>query len=227
MAGNTIPTKELPYLTRAPLSVMEHLCRHLEDNLSLVDDTLPYRNWIQVDEAELRKHLLYLLLGVESELFVYRNERFQFNGSRTIEGISPDCLAEMTEPFLECGRLVRRINSAQWHPTAGKVHDALVSQLHDSLQMIHQLLDEAIKTRSFSGLVFQVKTLLPTLRLMENLWSWPAWNQQDIGRGVAFLQHLVHLATGTIDDQECRLLTAYFAACARPFLAYVTISLCF
>lgn len=209
-------------MTQLPLSDMVHLWRHLEENLTLVDDTLPRRDCFTMDESELRKHLRYLMLGVESELFSYKNDIFQLNGNPIIQGTSPDCLVEMIEPCLECGRLIRRLNQAQWNPASGKVHDALVDQLHASLRHLQRLTEEIVETKSFAELVAQVHTILPTVRLMERLWSWSGWSCQsekkNTGRGVAFLQHIVNLASAMIDEQERRLLTAYFVACARPFL---------
>lgn len=227
MVGDPLPIKELPYLTRAPLSVMEPLCHQLEENLVMVDNTLPRRKFIKIGESELKKHLLYLTLGIESELFsCLPNGRFQINDTPIIDGTSPDCLAEMLEPILECGSLIRQLNAAQWDPAAGKVHDALVDQVHASLQYHQQIIQDVMGARSTSliDIVGQVELMLPTIRLMGTLWNWSGWgrhhkNQETPGRGVAFLQHVVHLATGTIDAQERRLLTAYFAACARPFLA--------
>lgn len=212
------PAKDLPYLSRSPLSVMEQLCLQLEDNLLLIDAGLPRRSFFRMDEVELRKHLFYLTLGVESQLFTYKDDRFQMIGSPVVEGLSPDLLSQLVRPFFECGRLVRRINLTEWNPKCGMVHSALVDELRTSLQFHQQLMEELMGTRSLLAVGEQVKLMLPTLRLMEGLWSWPDWRQRVSGRGMGFLQHLVHFATGTIDDQERRLLTAYFAACVRPFL---------
>ena len=41
LCGQEYPTRELPYLSQAPLEVMEVLCHHFEENLSLVDESLP------------------------------------------------------------------------------------------------------------------------------------------------------------------------------------------
>lgn len=217
LSGQEYPVKELPYLSEAPLEVMEVVCRHYEKNLRLVDQTLPTRDSYNMDETEFRKHLLYLLLGVESVAFAYENEEFRLDGYPFIKGISADCLAGLVQPLLECGQLVKRLNRVIWDPNFGPVRNALADQLMESLQFHQHLVKEVMEDRSFLAIVHQLKKLLPTLQLMNRLWNWPGW-ESGSGCGVSFLQHLVNLSTETADDQERSLLTAYFAACVDPFL---------
>ncbi len=204
LSGQEYPAKELPYLSQAPLNVMEVLCHHFEENLSLVDETLPRRDSYRMDESEFRKHVLYLILGVESKIFVYQNDEFHLTGHPFVDGLSPDCLSDLVQPLLECGQLVRRIRQAVWYPDFGPVRNALADQLQDSLQYQQELAEEAMESQSFVAVVRQLKTLLPSLRLMDQLWHWSGWESGD-GRGVAFLQHLVDLSTTTVDDQERNL----------------------
>ena len=75
-----------------------------------------------------------------------------------------------------------------------------------------------MESPSLIAIVQQLKTLLPPLQLMDQLWYWPGWEDRN-GRGVAFLQHLVDLSTVTVNEQERNLLTAYFAACVGPLLS--------
>ena len=217
LCGQEYPTRELPYLSQAPLEVMEVLCHHFEENLSLVDESLPNRDSCRMDELEFRKHVLYLILGIESKVFVYQDGEFHLAGYPFVAGLSSDCLSDLIQPLLECGQLVRRLSQAIWYPDFGPVRAALADQLQDSLQYHQQLAEEAMESQSFVAVVRQLKTLLPSLRLMDQLWNWSGWDSGD-GRGVAFLQYLVDLSTTTVDDQERNLLTAYFSGCVGPFL---------
>jgi hypothetical protein len=218
LSGQAYPVKELPYLTHAPLQVMEVLCRHFEKNLSLVDDTLPPRDSFRMDESEFRKTILYLMLGIESRVFSCVDDEFQLNGYPFIDGISFDCLCDLVQPLLECGRLVRRLNRAVWNPEFGPVRNTLGDQLLTSLQYYQQMVEDVMKSPSLIAVVQQLKTLLSSLQLMDRLWHWPGWEDSN-GRGVAFLQHLVDLSIVTVNDQERNFLTAYFAACVGPLLS--------
>lgn len=218
LSNQAYPVKELPYLTHAPLQVMQVLCHHFDKNLSLVDETLPTRDSFLMDESEFRKNILYLMLGIESRVFSCVDDEFQFNGYPFIDGISSDCLFDLARPLLQCGRLVRRLKSVVWNPEFGPVRNTLGDQLLTSLQYYQEMVEEVIKSPSLIAVVQQLKTLSSSLQLMDRLWHWPGWEDGN-GRGVAFLQHLVDLSTVTVNEQERNLLTAYFAACVGPLLS--------
>ncbi len=74
-------------------------------------------------------------------------------------------------------------------------------------------------TTSLMALATKVKTLLGPLRLLDRLLVWSWWARP--GRGVLFLQHVLHLANHSVDQPERRLLTTIFCNCVLPFLAYV------
>ena len=218
--GEMCPSKELPYLTEAPPEIMEDLCYHWEKNLSLLDISLPQKVIIKVEEDEFWKDLLYLSLGTESKTFIYFSATSTFKmktDNYVINGLSADCLTGLMEPFLLCGKLVRNLGHASWNPKAGLVRNTLVTQLQSSLQFHQQMMREIMETtRSLKAASVAVKKLLKTLELLNQLWSW-SWHGK--GRGVAFLQHLVQLATETIDDENRQILTAIVVACIQPFLA--------
>lgn len=219
LQGDMYPPKELPYLTEAPPEIMEDLCYHWEKNLSLLDISLPQKIIIKVEEKEFWKDLLYLSLGIESKTFAFFSETETFGmktDSYIINGLSTECLTGLVEPFLQCGKLVRNIGQATWNPKTGLVHNTLTAQLQASLQFHQEIMQDIMKTtRSLKAIVVKVKKLLKTLELLNQLWSW-SWHGK--GRGIAFLQYLVQLATETIDDENRQLLTAIFAACIQPFL---------
>ena len=217
LSGEMYPSKELPYLSQAPLEVMEVICHHFEKNLNLVDDSLPARDMYKVEDAEFKKHLLYLLSGIESTTFVYRYGKFRLNGYPYINGVSCDCFADIVQPLLQCGQLVRSINSAVWDSNYGPVRNALAGQLLESVQYYQELVEEHAQSESLLAVLRQMNIVLPFLQLMDELWNWPGW-QSEGGRGVAFLQYLVDLSSTTIDDDERSILTAYFVACSVPFL---------
>jgi len=218
--GDGYPAKERPFLTEAPIQVMETLCREYENNLNLVSGELRHQTAsIKVNEQDFLQHALYLTLGVESRIFPYQNDQFRLVGHIYVNGLSFECLAQLMQPLLECGRIVRSLNQAKWDPEAGFVHNSLVHQIRISLQFHQHMMVQIMKTKSLIAMAKQVKQVLPTLELMHRLWQWPGWNKA--GRGVIFLQYLIHLATATIEDQERRILTAYFAACVRPYLKYL------
>ena len=218
--GEMYPPKELPYLTEAPPEIMEDLCYHWEKNLSLLDVSLPRKVIIKIEEEDFWKDLLYLSLGIESKTFVYISltDTFEMRTDNyVINGLSADCLTGLVKPFYRCGKLVRNLNRASWNPKIGLVHNTLVTQLQSSLQFHQQTMQDIMKmTRSLKAVTVMVKKLMKTLELLNQLWSW-SWHGK--GRGIAFLQYLVQLATETSDDANRQLLTAIFAACIQPFLA--------
>lgn len=218
LSGQQYPDSELPYLSHAPIEVMEVVFRHFENSLNLVDETLPDRDSYYMEETEFKRHLLYLLLGIESKAFTFQDEIFRLNGNPFIKGISTDCLSGFIQPLLECGQLVRRLNKAVWDSSYGPVRNALADQLLESLQLHQQLVKEVVEDCSVLAIVHQLKELLPILQLMNQLWTWPGWESES-GCGVAFLQHLVDLSTLTSNDKIRSLLTAYFTACVDPFLS--------
>ncbi|KAI9557631.1 hypothetical protein GHT06_017459 [Daphnia sinensis] len=220
LSGEAYPAKELPYLSQAPLHVMEVLCHHFEENLNLVDGSLPVRETFKMEANEIRKDIQYLMLGIESETFAFVDDQFRVNGYPFVDGISADCLSDLVQPLLQSGTFVRRLSKAIWNPKFGPVRNTLGDQLLESLQYYQQMVEEVTESQSLIAVVQQLKTLSPSLKIMDQLWHWPGW-EGGSGRGVAFLQHLVDLSTVTVDDQQRNLLTAYFAACVVPFLLYL------
>ena len=218
--GDGYPSKERPYLTEAPIQIMAILCQEYEDNLNLVAGDLPRLTPIKVDEQDFLKHSFYLTLGVDSRIFYFQNDQFHLRGHIYVDGLSPECVAHLIKPLLECGRVIRSLHQAKWLPDAGLVHNSFVHQLRISLQFHQHMMVQIMKTKSLIAMAKQVKQVVPTLQLMDRLWHWPGWN--EAGRGVIFLQYLIHLATGTTEDQERRILTAYFSACVQPYLKYFT-----
>uniref|UniRef100_A0A0N8BFW3 Gamma-tubulin complex component n=1 Tax=Daphnia magna TaxID=35525 RepID=A0A0N8BFW3_9CRUS len=220
LSGEAYPAKELPYLSQAPLHVMEVLCHQFEENLNLVDRSLPIRDTFKMEEHEIRKDIQFLMLGIESQTFACLDDQFRVNGYPFIDGISADCLSDLVQPLLGSGTLVRRLSKAIWNPKFGPVRNTLGDQLLESFQYYQQMVEEVTESQSLIAVVQQLKTLLPSLNIMDQLWHWPGWAGGS-GRGVAFLQHLVDLSTVTVDDQQRNILTAYFAACVVPFLLYL------
>ncbi|XP_057366609.1 gamma-tubulin complex component 6-like [Daphnia carinata] len=220
LSGEAYPAKELPYFSQAPLHVMETLCHQFEENLNLVDRSLPIRDTFKMEENEIRKDIQYLMLGIESQTFACVDDEFRVNGYPFIDGISTDCLADLVQPLVESGTLVRRLSKAIWNPKFGPVRNTLGDQLLESLQYYQQMVEEVTESQSLLAVVQQLKTLSSSIKIMDQLWHWPGW-EGGSGRGAAFLQHLVDLSTVTVDDHERNLLTAYFAACVVPFLLYL------
>lgn len=217
LSGDLYPTKELPYLSQAPLEVMEALCYHFEENLNLVDENLPRRESFRVDEKEFRKNVLYLSLGIESKVFARSDDGFFLNGHPFVDGLSTECLSDFVQPLLLCGQLVRSIREAVWKSEFGSIRNTLVDQLQSSLQLYEQLIREIVESQSLISIGHRLKKILPVLELMNQLWHWPGW-QSKSGSGVAFLQYLVNLSSACISNHERNLLTAYFASCVCPFL---------
>ena len=218
--GDLYSTEELPYLTEAPIAIMEQVCHEWEKNVSLVDVNFLRRQVVRIEESELRRHLLYLSTGIESTLFVFEHSDHCFRPTvhYTIDGLSVDCLAQVLRPFFECGSIVRRLNQAERQSSNGLVFNALVDQIQQMLLIHQQAMENLVsRTTSLMALAIKVKALLEPLRLINQLLAWP-W-KEGAGWGVSFLQHVLRLSTRTTDRSERRLLTAIFCACIRPFLA--------
>ena len=133
LKGEYCHQKELPYLTEAPVAVMEQLWNEWQKNVSLIDESFVARQVVQLEEKDLRRHLLYLTLGVESVLFVYDAglDHFRTTVECSVNGLTVDCLAQVMRPFIECGRLVRRLNALEWNSEDGLVFNALVNVVSD------------------------------------------------------------------------------------------------
>lgn len=205
-----------PYLCHAPLEQMEELYNKYEDSLKLVDSSRS-RNIYKVPEPLFRDCVKYVLRGIESNVFSHSTDGLFLNGSPFILGITPDCLEVVVPPLLECGRLVRRLERATWQPTQGFVRNALAVEVQNMLKVHDELIEAVMESNSLIAVMQGTKTLLPGLRLLNDLWYWSGWDRPS-GSGVAFLQHLVNRASASIDSVEQDLYSGYFISCARPFL---------
>lgn len=205
-----------PFLCHAPLDRMEELYIKYEENLKLVDSGR-LRTIYKVSEQVFRDSVKYLLCGIESHVFPYCDDEFHINGSPIILGLTPDCLSEAVAPLVECGRLVKRLNRVLWQTGQGFVRNALAIELQNMLKTHDELIEMVMDSSSLIAIIQGTKTLLPSIRLLDDLWHWPGWDR-PAGSGVGFLQYLVNRASASIDSIERDLCSGYFISCARPFL---------
>lgn len=154
----------LPYLTEAPIELMEKISLQRVETLLHVENPrgitgVADQKLLRLSVDQLRSHLFYLVLGVESRAFRWNDSSGMFETPRElyVQGLSAEGLRAVIEPLLQCGKYARRLAQVtlvrKCSRSAGNVHSAFVQQVANVLHLHQNLMHAFILAERSNSLL--------------------------------------------------------------------------